>query len=290
MANTVLQVVETNGLDNCIYPIKDKIVDESSYAVVGDEFSNSIAATFGEANSSKIAMKTCSFITTCQIASPDFFEATIGWSPPLCNETFQHLQPGSWQISQTLKQEKSRVNCFLSNNSSRFKEASENTEPNLVNRFSLLTRDAQSDKCLGHENLSNNSDSDCVVEYVTPDQSYSCSESGETFKEKHKNSWSKRNSNKRQCGRNAKRILKKSSAHRVSRKEEDQASINSKGKANIMAAPIHEECSDESFSETDDELNPEEIDSLKSTVRRSSRVIRPVYDTFIDQQVRNIRK
>ena len=292
MANAVLQVVELGESDHSIPPVKDKIVDESSYAVVGKEFSNSIVDTIGEANSSEIGMKTCSFITTCQIASPDFFEATIGWSPRLSNETLKHLQHGSWQISEPLKQAKSRANCPLSYNSSKYKEANQNPAQNLVNRFSLLTRDAQCHECPVNENLSNNSDSDCVVEYVTPDRSYSCSKIGETFEEKHQNSRPKINSkNKRQGDRNAKRLLKKYAPHRVSRKKEDQAFVKSKDKGIIMAAPRPDESSDdESFSETNDELNSEEIENLKSDVRRSSRVIRPVYDTFIDQQVRNIRK
>lgn len=292
MANSVLQVVELGESDHSISPIKDKIVDASSYAVVGDEFSNSIADTNGEVNSSEIGMKTCSFMTTCQIASPDFFEATIGWSPRLSNETLKHLQHGSWQISEPLKQAKSRVNCPLSNNSSEYKEDNENPAQNLLNRFSLLTRDAQCDKCPVNENLSNNSDSDCVVEYVTPDRSYSCSKIGETFEEKHQNSRPKRNSkNKSQGDRNAKRLLKKYAPHRVSRKKEDHAFVKSKGKAIIMAAPGPDESSDvKSFSESNDELNSEEIENLKSNIRRSSRVIRPVYDTFIDQQVRNVRK
>ena len=292
MANAALQVVELSESDHSISPIKDKIVDESSYAVVGDEFSKSIADTNIEGKSSKIGMKTCSFITTCQIASPDFFEATIGWSPRLSNETLKHLQHGSWQMSEPLKQAKSRVNCSLSNNSSKYKEADENPAQNLVNRFSLLTRDAQCDKWPVSENLSNNSDSDCVVEYVTPDRSYSCSEIGQTFKEKHQNSRPKRCSkHKRQGDGNAKRLLEKYAPRRISRKKEGQAFVKCKGKAIIMAAPRPDESSDdESFLETNDELNSEEIENLKSNVRRSSRVIRPVYDTFIDQQVRNIRK
>ena len=44
---------------------------------------------------------------------------------------------------------------------------------------------------------------------------------------------------------------------------------------------------DESTSDNDTEIDSDEIKNLTAKIRRSNRIARPVYDSFIDQQVRN---
>ncbi len=45
------------------------------------------------------------------------------------------------------------------------------------------------------------------------------------------------------------------------------------------------EAEEDSSSENEDEIDADEMSKLKSRQRRSSRVARPVYDTFVDKKV-----
>ena len=77
----------------------------------------------------------------------------------------------------------------------------------------------------------------------------------------------------------------KHKSHNTCHKMESQNILNDSAKGRVHSNYIEEYHSDECSSSDDNEIGVDEIEKLTAKIRRSNRVARPVYDSFIDQQV-----
>ena len=77
----------------------------------------------------------------------------------------------------------------------------------------------------------------------------------------------------------------KDTSHNTCHKMESQNILDDSPKGRVSSNYIEEYHSDECSSADDNEISVDEIEKLTAKIRRSNRVARPVYDSFIDQQV-----
>ena len=84
---------------------------------------------------------------------------------------------------------------------------------------------------------------------------------------------------------NTQAFTTKHKSHDTCHKMESKNSLDDSAKGRVSSNYIEEYHSDECSSSDDNEIGADEIEKLTAKIRRSSRVARPVYDSFIDQQV-----
>ena len=77
----------------------------------------------------------------------------------------------------------------------------------------------------------------------------------------------------------------KHKSHYTCHKMESQNILDDSAKGRVSSNYIEEYHSDECSSSDNNEIAVDEIEKLTAKIRRSNRVARPVYDSFIDQQV-----
>ena len=242
-------------------------------------------------------------ILTCQLASPDAAEATIGWSPPLNSASAVTAEDGQWKLTPPVKLNKSRSFCESHINSTN------SFQPNQFRSYDSDSSIPDVDYKLLEPavNLSSeDEDSDCVVEAhlnkskdslllsAAPDTLLE--ENGEKISSSYYNSKTittpqKRGYNDNKSRGTAKKIEEYSASNPFIDDRQD-------GNQNIDIATGNEEieqwkksygkefeAEEDSSSENEDEIDADEMSKLKSRQRRSSRVARPVYDTFVDKKV-----
>lgn len=239
-----------------------------------------------------------SSVLTCQIASPDSVEPVVGWSPsPQRNEKTPENAESGWEMAETVIQVKSQSACSNYAKLSNHSINNGNVSPLPAKCQSNLTGDVDYE---GHTpsismNSTESNDSDCVVEYISNDTYVSTEEPVvNTSTTKHAlpqliNKYSHKDSRKIRNNRRFQRKHKSNSKKITNERQNlDMGTVH--GVANNDNSKIEssdkESISDEtSTSENEDEIDVDEMKTLKSKLRRSNRVARPVYDSFTDQQV-----
>ena len=245
--------------------------------------------------------KTTQSILTCQIASPDSVDPIIGWSPSSqqnINDP-RNSGTGGWKKAKTVIQVKSQSACCNSANSTRSSMHNENI-PSLSAKYqcNLATNDIEYELHQPSFNASSteSNDSDCVVEYIGKDE---CISTNEPFVSTQKAKLVASDINKMYALKGSKKItnkrsLKTNSTFYRQKKINDKLNIEMstaecvQNKRDMHILPSDAEGvsdDDVSTSENEDVIDADEMKTLMSKLRRSSRVARPVYDPFIDKQV-----
>ena len=236
-------------------------------------------------------------IITCQIASPDLGQATIGWSPPYNSTSVETLTDGAWILTTPVIQQKSRSMCPMCPNlSSSLKSSNSYANEPYDSDNSLLPVEYKFlDNAASISSLDSNDE--CMVEYKLSDTSISNNEISIAEK-KMKISFLSKKSNMMITKGKKRNDFKSRLSHRKIAKDfiQDDSSETSgqpipktgnkipKSKISFMEGL---RLNESSSSENEEEIDAEEMKTLKSKIRRSNRVAKPVYDPFVDKQVSN---
>ena len=84
---------------------------------------------------------------------------------------------------------------------------------------------------------------------------------------------------------NTQAFTAKHKSHNTCHRMESENILDNSAKGRVSSNYIEEYHSDECSSSDNNEIAVDEIEKLTAKIRRSNRVARPVYDSFIDQQV-----
>ena len=84
---------------------------------------------------------------------------------------------------------------------------------------------------------------------------------------------------------NTQAFIAKHKSHNTCHRMESENILDNSAKGRVSSNYIEEYHSDECSSSDNNEIAVDEIEKLTAKIRRSNRVARPVYDSFIDQQV-----
>jgi hypothetical protein len=245
--------------------------------------------------------KTTQSILTCQIASPDSVDPIIGWLPSSQQKINDpiNFRTGSWKQAKTIIQVKSQSACSNSANSTRSVMHSDNVSclsPKYQGILETMDLEYEVQKPFINASSTESNDSDCVVEYISKDERISTNETVVSTKKAklaesdiNKMYALRRNekiNNKRSLKTNSNFRRKKEISNKLSFKTSAPCCMPNKRDVQIVQSDAEEFSDNEaSTSDNEDVIDADEIKTLTSELRRSSRVARPVYDPFIDQQV-----